>query len=261
MSWAGDDANAQADAPMRRLLSCYFAAPPGRGVRAGDDTWKRLAGVLRFSAARHCLGWSVEVVEIQSPVHSRLTYHYVANTHKLDYWTEAVLSASPNDEIVLVDADTMVLRNLDEAWSRSFDLAYTRKDSPNPAHLPLNAGVIFLRVSPKVKRFMSVWRDANHRMLEDPNHHGPWARKYGGINQSALGMLLETGRVELDLAELQCQEWNCEDSSWGRYEPGRTRIVHVKSALRRSVLDPRVSALRLRHLANLWRQFEREAAA
>jgi len=247
---------------VRRLLSCFFQVSRGRGVPAADETWKRLASVLRFSAARHCPGWSVEVEEIAPPEPSQRTYHYVANTHKLDWWVARVLVAPTGDEIALLDADAMVLRNLDDVWGQAFDFAYTVKDpAGNPNALPFNAGAIFLKVTPAVQSFMTLWRDENRRMLEGPNLHRPWAKKYGGINQSALGMLLEQGRVPLDLCRLSCQEWNCEDSSWARYEPGRTRVVHVKSALRRSILDPRVSALRLRHLANLWRQLEREAAA
>lgn len=237
-----------------RLVSCYF------GIGAGNQ-WPRLARVLEFSARRQCPAWEIDVHAIApAPCASGLhTPSHDHNTQKLDYWVDVATRAADGDRLALLDADTMIVRPLDAVWDASFDLAYTLR--ARGCRLPLNAGVVFVRISDRSRAFLTAWRDENRRMLRDRLRHQAWRRTYGGMNQAALGCLLESGGASaLTLRPLSCREWNCEDSCWSTFDPAVTRIVHVKSGLRRAiflrgcVVDPAV-----RGLSQIWQQLEREA--
>jgi hypothetical protein len=97
-------------------------------------------------------------------------------------------------------------------------------------------------------------------MLANQLEHQAWRRKFGGISQAAFGYLLDTGAAKsLALKAVPCAIWNCEDSTWGTFNPSITRIVHLKSTLRRVVfhMGPSVPSLKL--LAQLWRKLEAKA--
>ncbi len=240
-----------ADRP--RLVSHWFGANP---------QFERLAHVLDFTARKFCPGWDVEVGRIEpAPRRSPLgVASHAFNTQKMDAWAAVIAEAEEGARVLLIDADTMVLRSLDDVWANEFDLAYTVKASA--IRFPFNSGVVFFRVSEATRRFAAAWQAENVRLLESPKEHVVWRSKYGGCNQAALGAMLEGGvvaRLGLRVQALPCAEWNCEDSSWPAFSPERTRIVHLKSALRRGVFSLGPMTIRLRPLVNLWRQFERES--
>lgn len=237
---------------MRRLVSCYF---DGLGIN-----WPRMARVLAYTAGLHCPGWQLALTQLAPPVR-RFTENtnHLANTAKLAHWCDAVSAAADGDELLLIDADTFIVRPLDDLWESPFDVAYTVRPPGYP--MPLNAGVIFLRASPTTQRFMVAWRERNQQMLRDRALLARWW-KYRGINQAALGSLLEEEGGELGhLLPLPCREWNCEDSSWESFAPDVTRIVHVKAALRRAVFPPvpRANTSHLGALATRWRTLEAES--
>ena len=235
---------------MTRLLSCYFG---------GSLDWERLARVLAFSARRHCVGWEIDVRRIPAPpaTHS-LSANKNGNTHKLDWWAEQVESAEDGSQLLLIDTDTMVLGPLDDAWSDDFDFAYTVKGG----QFPLNAGVVFLRVSDRVRAFMRLWRDENRKMFKDPAYHHPWYRRFGGLNQAALGKMLTesvAASMGVKIGRLPCAVWNCENATWADFKSGATRIVHLKNGLRLAALATGAGSTKLMPLVRIWRALEREA--
>lgn len=234
------------------LYACYF----GAGLQR---QWPRLAHVLTATARQHCPDWTVWVESLPSPkAVLRATPGHVANTHKLDRWCEMVTSAPDGARVLLIDADTVILRSLDPIWEQLFDVAYTIR--PVPSRFPINAGVVAVRVNARSRAFVTAWRDENRRMLADPARHLPWRKKFGGINQSALGAVLASKATrELGLTQLPCAEWNCEDSTWSAFDPAVTRILHVKSQLRLAIFQGVSGAARWKPLVALWRA--RELAA
>lgn len=235
-----------------RLVSCYFGSSPD---------WERLARVLEFGARRHCSGWDINVRRIAPPAPTySISASKTANTHKLDHWTEQVERAEDGQHLLLLDTDTMILGPLDSAWSEEFDFGYTVKT----CRFPFNAGAIFLRVSNRCRAFMRWWRDENRLMYQDAAYHKPWYRRFGGMNQAALGKVLTDGvaeRMGVRLATLPCAAWNCEDASWAAFDPRVSRIVHLKSGLRLAALATGDGSTRLMPLVRIWRALEREAAA
>jgi hypothetical protein len=236
-----------------RFVSLWFGDNP---------QFERMARVLEFTARRHCPGWSIEVQRI-APAMPRFSPLGIAshalNTQKMDAWRDVIASAPDGDRILLIDSDTVILRSLDSAWDDEFDLAYTVKDSNR---FPFNSGVVFLRAGPGARAFADAWQKENVRLLETPKEHVKWRSRYGGCNQAALGAMLEGGvvsRLGLRVVKLPCLEWNCEDSSWAGFDPARTRIVHLKSGLRRAVFALGPMNARLARLAHIWKALEREA--
>jgi hypothetical protein len=238
-----------------RLDACYFTG--------SHPLWRRLAAVLETSAQQHCPDWEIRVREIApAPATSAIGHEsHARNTQKLEHWCEIVSAATSGDRVLLIDADTFILRPLDHIWSRAFDLAYTTKRG---AKFPFNGGVIFLRISDRVKAFVGDWAARNRGMLSDRVHHVRWRQRYGGINQGSLASLLAENTHGLAIQELPCLEWNCEDSAWAAFDPDVTRIVHVKSALRRAIFQtirPSRPDKTLVPLIERWRALEAHALA
>ena len=247
--------------------------PPQIVVRyfteGATETWTRLVRVLEHSVHAHCPSWTLDVAELPpSAAYSPMGRQGdVANTRKLDAWADAVSAAAEGDRVLLLDADTLIRRPLDDVWSLPFDLAYTTKGKDS--RYPFNGGVIFLRVSPATRAFVERWRDVNRFFLspEGSKEHQVWLPPFGGINQSALGMLFTQPdhawpeqfrgyRHELDVLRLPCLEWNCEDEHWDAFDPDVTRIVHVKSGLQKATLSREAVGRQFSTLVSEWRAQE-----
>lgn len=234
-----------------RLEACYFAT-------SYTEQWRRLAAVLRWSAAVHCPSWRVNIVQLtpqlQPTTHGVLSDQ--ANTQKLDQWTAAVDASADGEQLVLIDVDTMILRPLDEVWQRDFDVAVTTRADGTT----INGGVVFVRSSPAARAFMRAWQTENRRLLGDRERHLRFRHRWNGMNQAAFGALFEEQRLEgARLLGLPCAEWNLEDSTWSHFDPAVTRIVHVKSGLRRALFHngPRPPAIK--RLMGIWQQIDRLA--
>ena len=248
------------------LYSCWFEVPEGK---AWPWQWyERHARVLEHSARVNSPGWDVVVRRIgpstvrPAALGGGNTSSYAYNTHKLEEWRRIVHAAQDGDRLLLIDADTMILSPLDPVWQLDFDVAYTTKREHT--RLPLNAGVIFLRITPKSRAFIDAWWRWNLKLLGDAGLHAHYRRTYAGMNQAALGALLENGGPKIaQLFELPCTEWNCESATWRLFDPARPpRIVHVKGAMRRGLMgeDSRHLATEARgKLAAIWWGFERDA--
>lgn len=237
------------------LAAAYF------GTGNAGDQYGRLARVLEYTAGVHCPDWRIRVERLKAPAAftSALGVHsHVTNSQKLEWWRQVVIDAEDGDRVLLIDADMMITRPLADVWDRPFDLAYTIRTE---GRLPLNGGVVFLRVSPATRRFVDRWFAVNQRFLANANDHRAWRLKYAGINQAAFGFMLERERDPgLVLERLTCHEWNAENTAWAKFDPAHTRIVHLKSGLRRAIFGMEAKPEHKR-LIGIWRLLEAEANA
>jgi hypothetical protein len=234
------------------LAAVYF----GTGAAAKD--FRRLARVLEYSALRHVPAWRRSILEVPEPAAYRSTLGVPAHEHnsaKLDHWRSVIATAADGDRVLLIDVDTMITGPLDPVWDLPFDLAYTAAAD----RLPLNAGVMFVRVNARSRAFVEQWAAVNRSFLGDAAALRPWRSKYAGINQAALGFMLERAGNGCAIAKLPGVVWNCEDSNWRRFDPDVTRIVHVKSDLRRALLRG-LSRPELAPILAAWRALEAAAA-
>ena len=217
--------------------------------------YRRLARVLEDTARRQCAAWGVRVERIEPPeyVSAAGNQSYAWNTQKLEWWRARVMEAAPGTRLLLIDGDTAILRPLDPVWGIDFDIAYTVR----PHGLPLNGGVLFLRVGTESRAFVERWWATNLRFLRDPAAHRPWHLKYAGMNQAAFGKVLETARDGCRLLALPCREWNA--CSPELYERGLTRVLHIKSRLRRATFGTEPPRPNMSILIKLWHSLERRA--
>lgn len=232
-----------------RLLSCYFTSR-----RPSDDTWPRLARALERSVRLHSPGWEVRIEEhgAKNIAGDRLTSQDMANTQKLRWWAAQVLNAADGARLLLCDTDVFVTGSLTPVWDHPFDVAYTVRANHR---IPFNAGVVFVRVNDASRWFIGNWAAENERLAGSHERRRQLRPRFVGINQSALGLVLDQPSPA-KVAALPCLEWNCEDSSWDLFDPGVTKIVHVKGALRRDVLAGRASRPGLERLVRLWAEAE-----
>lgn len=238
--------------------------PRIEAVWFGDGKYERMAQVFAATARRHCPGWDLNLRKVDAldlHAHRSASQGHVSNTQKLEDWNAIVQAAPDGARILLIDADTFFTNPIDDIWEQDFDLAYTVKRS----QFPFNLGVIFVRVSDHTRTFFTAWTEQNRRMLLHKVIHRQYRSRFGGINQASFGRVLETqAALAVNLLGIPCSEWNCEDSAWSMFDPADTRIVHVKSALRRAIFDSSKEDMAkpgVARLVEMWRGLEAETVA
>lgn len=262
----------------------------------GDPDFSRLAGALRASVEANAPDVEFcELVTAPPDNKSKLTRHYTDNHAKLKVWRAAVHAEPDDAEIVLMDADTIVLGDMQEAFDDGnyYDIGWTWR----PGRLPMNGGVVFVRCTARARAFMDAWvaRDEvlmRHRTLAD---HG--AKKYGGANQASFMWLVTHGAIgplppwlaeqisttnppllpdTCDGGVLLCRKWNSVDQTWCQFNAD-TRVVHIKGKLRDACLGKDrgqffealktlavngvESDVTIGRLAEIWRKYDPERKA
>jgi len=236
-----------------RLVTVYFDPGPH-----GRYDARRLLEVYRASA-RAC-GENLEVVDMDTPGLDRHSRVLTENTAKLAVWRDIVDKATA--PVVITDADMMMLRGgFGPAFDQDFDVAITwRKEGRKT--LMLNGGAFFARPTDAARRFMASWCEINDRMMADARFHTKWEKIYGGINQAALGYMIETpGVYDARLVKLPCRIWNAVDEDWPHAMNGDTRLVHIKGHLRKACLKNkrRIAGSNLpgtRRVIERWRKYD-----
>lgn len=226
-----------------------------------SENYERFVPVLARTAAIHCPGAEFRVhrsegvdEQVKKTGKDR-KWVFVRNAEKTRIHNEIVHAADDGECLCLIDADTMILRDLSPVWLQPFDLAYTVK--PPEAEYCVNSGVVFVRVSPITKAFYAAWYETVLRMLTDEPLHRQWKKRWGGINQAALGWMLSNS-CGLRTAELPCEVWNCCKEGWGD-AIGRARVVHLLEPLKKACVKNAGTNGAIGELAKLWQEHERAA--
>jgi hypothetical protein len=233
-----------------RVASVYFPA----GERGRYDM-NRLLQVYLASAKVH--GVPVEVFQQETPSRGPRHASLYDNTDKLDTWVK--LAMETTIPLVLTDADMMFQAGeFEDAFAEEdFDIGITFRTGDRK-FLPLNGGVIFVRPTFAARLFMSRWQAVNLKMLKDAKFHQEWATKYAGMNQSALGYLLEKEQPVCKIKKFPCRVWNAVDEDWSPKVSGEAKLVHIKSKLRSACLRGSITGISpaYRHLVRKWRSYE-----
>jgi hypothetical protein len=157
-------------------------------------------------------------------------YGMSSNCQKLAKWVEIATTATT--DIVLCDCDLMAVASIADAWETPFDVAYTKRKG----QFPFNSGVVFVRNTGIAKEIMREWLTINGRMYEDPAFHARYRARYAGMNQSAWGYILESGKYAKHIAALS-PIYNACGAEWATLPD--IRIYHVKDHLRKCCLNNR----------------------
>lgn len=213
-------------------------------------TWARLLNVFEKSVAQNMPGVNFEVKRIKAPIRvmgrsACMTY----NTVKLGLWNDYIQEAE--EDTILMDADMMCMGNVGNLFKQDFDVALTFTRNSKP---PLNAGVVFVKPTEKARKFINDWNMVNRRMYYQPSYHQQYVGKYLGMNQAALGAMIEDGKCE-DVLQLPTKKWNAVDCDW-RDVDQETVFVHIKGVLRNAVMQNVEPAGELSELMKQWYGFD-----
>jgi lipopolysaccharide biosynthesis glycosyltransferase len=235
----------------------------------GQDTdYGRLFSVFQQSAKHHMP--DVEIILVQTPppsypeqvpegVSAVKYYHHIATAKAfLDICDYLPL----NEDVAVCDADLMFTGSLESIWDYPFHIAFTSRNYK----ARFNTGIWFLRGNDtRSKDFVQKWNDNVLVLLgKFYNNQMREINKFAGIDQSALVRTL----VKLKRSEnppiakrISCQIWNATQSEW-HLITDETKVIHIKSALRKHVLnnsDPLPEKSYLQPIINQWREYEKEA--
>jgi len=218
--------------------------------------WRRLSSAFESSVKANATHGELEMIYASPPpVVPGIARTYANNTYKLRLWAEAVYR-SPLP-VVLMDTDTLVLRDLRRAFREEFDVAYTTR----PGELPINAGVVFVNQTDAARQFMADWQAVNDQLLVDVHQLVSAISEHAGINQAALLRLLATRDHIASVKPLACSEWNSCDQTWEQLDEN-TAVLHVKGLLRHVALGGGLDLLahgvpdNLDDLLSIWNQYD-----
>lgn len=178
----------------------------------------------------------------------------ISNTKKLECWYN-YLKTTTEEKIIFADCDMLNLKKIE--CDLDFDIGITKRDN---CVLPYNGGIVFVKNNDNGKKFIELWNYVNNKMYyEWRDIHAQYRLKYGGMNQAALGYLLEKMDHGAKIKFLPCLTYNACDDNWKFINP-KTIFVHIKGKLRRAVLS------KARHvncqpaiyeIMKLWKEYER----
>lgn len=212
-----------------RIVTVQFDTPD-------RNTYEKLYVVFRRSLEQYMPDVPVDLIQLEAPAREKnQKYGFLANTIKLKAWVDYLEERDEGDEIIFSDCDMMALQSAYHAFDEDFDVAYTRRKVGD--RVPINNGILMVRVNERSKAFFREWLRINDVMFyEDKDLHAKWKKKYPGMNQAAFGYMLEEGRDGTKLHEYSTREWNAVECDWPHIG-GKTVFVHFKGQLRRKVFS------------------------
>lgn len=197
--------------------------------------YETLAKVLAYSVKKYCPLAEFKLFKIDRPIlkAKHRSRCFTSNTYKLRKWLEVLKNT--NDNVIFIDCDTIVLKDLFPAFFGNFDIGFMKRTS---SRIKYNGGVVFVRNTPEAIEFIELWNKINEKMYNDYNFHRPYHIKYAGMNQAAFGYILENEKFKAKLKSFSCLEWDACDEDW-QYLNNDTKIIHVKGNLRRAIFGNR----------------------
>jgi hypothetical protein len=159
------------------------------------------------------------------------------NNHKLKFWRDAVRE-NLGGEIILMDADTIILRDMRERFDqdKDFDLCFT--DRVDAQH-PINGGVVFVRCNNRTLAFFDEWCKYDDKVFNDKGYFREAQQVALGQNQASLGMLLKDKKThECKIAFVPCLQWNNVNSHWNEFDQKECYCLHIKGGgLREHIIN------------------------
>jgi hypothetical protein len=227
-----------------RIVTCHFEY-------GNSEAYNKLSKVFEFSVKKNIPDIELEIVTLpkQDRVPGKIPV-FATNTIKLGIWADIMATAV--EPIIFCDADLLLLKDPTPAFDADFDVCFTRRT----AKIPFNGGVVFTRPTDQAKKFFSEWKEVNRQMYLDPIFHRAWRKKYAGMNQAALGYILEKNVCDAKIHYLPCSRWNACDEEWETLSED-TVFLHVKGWLRATLLGNKPKLYEKYKIAcNLWKDYE-----
>jgi hypothetical protein len=188
-----------------------------------------LLKVFKYTASLYMPDADLIVIDKQPVIDMSRGNTYGAMTARLNQWSEIIQDIKGN--IILADVDMFFLDDITDVFNKyDFDVAYTARRSK---WKPINGGMVFIRDG--AQKFVNIWAKVNNKMHRDIEYHNKWRKKYKGMNQPALGYLIENPHKHgMKLKALPCLEYNACDQEW-KHINENTKVIHLKRALRKAL--------------------------
>jgi hypothetical protein len=221
----------------------------------GDTKYKRLLDVLKYSAKINMPDAEFISLEIPAPEVDFVPGHkmLMSNTVKLQKWVEQMEKSKRGDKLAFLDADMLIMRDFSKVFKYRFDVAYTYRVS---GYLPLNGGVMFAKPTKKAKDFFKKFLERNIYFLNHKKEHDEFRRIYAGMNQSAMGWMLERSNHRANILGLPCPLWNVCNEDWHKMLSD-AYILHIKSRLRLMCLGQKKVSEDIREVVEIWQDYHK----
>lgn len=167
------------------------------------------------------------------PMSVEINFDTELASQKLNIWNQIVHKESDKGQnLVLIDCDTLITKDIKDVFDNDFDLAYTAKDDPLMRY-PLNTGVVFLKIRKPTCNIMQRWCDETSRILINKDLKAEAIMTMGGADQCSLAKILDRfsdflGPItvgDFHYIGLRASEFNLH-KDWS--DPSEARIIHYK---------------------------------
>lgn len=214
----------------------------------GVDDFTRMADALAESCRVNCPDALLVMDRTPEPEHreDRRAF-WTANHDKLKRWHDAAYRF--NDDIVLMDADTVVLGDLSPAFEQLAEAGSDVGITTRPGRKPFNAGVVYLPQGDAGRKFMDDWVAMDRAIYRSTGACIRATKRYGGLNQGSLGDVITSNTHKpYKVGLLDGRVWNAVDDHWVVFSE-ETRVLHIKGALRHRCMGRRVPVFDRRFLS------------
>jgi len=199
-----------------------------------SDRYQKLLDVFIYSAKFHMPKIELEIEHIDPPPQAKNggDQHHVDCNHS--FLREIEYAIHSKEELAVCDTDLMFLRSIEDVSKRNFDIAITVRKVARK----YNTGLWFTKPTSKAVDFLKLWRDKTILVTENFDTMWPRYKEYAGIDQISLHLALQDN-LKKDYAhviKLPCVEWNATQDEWEFITP-KTRVIHIKSILRRILIN------------------------
>ncbi len=159
-------------------------------------------------------------------------------------WSKAI-KLYPDEQICLLDSDTLVLKNIAHFFEKDFDIAFTVKEEK----IPLNTGVMLVKNSARVIKFFQEWQTRTNSILNNQKEYAKANNTddypYGGTDQMSFYNLIQYTKEKsnfstninsesVQLVALPCAQLNETRSTAVTSEK---HILHYKGGWRPILLE------------------------
>lgn len=196
------------------VKSCSYYHPKDKihRIKLGEDVWDSYTRSRSFNSLK-------------------------ANTIKINNWIDVLNEFDESDKIIFCDCDMMFKDNIADIFDYSFDIAYTERYN---FKLPINGGLIALRNNHRSQDFIRLWIETNNLLMNNRNLHRSYQRRFGGINQSSLGKVLEDKEFSANVIPVPCHIYNCCDAKDFENHFDTAKVIHIKGNLRQEILHKKI---------------------
>ena len=233
-----------------KVMTLYFD-------REGQHKFHKMTQVLLYSAKLQ--GIDIDLVILGEMVGRRDHKH--DNMVKFDAWYHYFKEQPYGAEILFLDSDTFILRDVSDVFKQDFDIAITRKTDNDK----INSGVVFVKKNKDSERFFDAWYKNQQMLYEDQNMLEPLYSEYRGINQAAF--MLTITSESINLISLPCKKYNAFKGDHLAPHDPELSIVHCHFGDLRTLIFGGVvakksnkrRAARRQALADKWKDFYSQA--